>query len=592
MKSAMLRVLGTAAVAGLLAMNLSAPAHAAGTGLDGTITNQLTGAPVAGAGIIIQHQDGSGWNFANSDDTGHFAFPDADGEYIVQVSANGYVEQWLYGHENRWEADVIPAPSTIKVPLMPIQYGDVAGRVVSHKGGGGIENVNVELRRDGNWVGNARTDTNGGYRFAHVETDTDYTAIFTFPSGQVIWYDGVESEYQATEFAVKPGETTKVDLTRPPVGNLVIRALDAVNGEPIVGYCFYHQDGPVAWNTTCTDDRGKAFVRDLTVGDYSGGGYDPNEVYVNGHFDPVTVTEGDTTTVTVRLEKSVSLHVDFVDAVTGDPVDGACVILADPVRTDTGSGGHCGSQVDLKNLFAQEHFRLFVAPYDHQHGAQWVSTTGQGTGDPAQAKVYKPVPGERVAVTVKLDGAGSVTGVVKDAATGAGLRSVCPAATGPGASYGSSTNSFCTWDGQYTIRDLGPYQWKLAFPAYDGTHAWTWSGDAVNRAAASPVQVVAGETTTLDVSLPATGTVSGTVTVPDGRCLQCVSIVAVDATTGDYAGQRTSPRADGAFTMKGFNTQDVRLLYSVDDGLAEYPTVLHTTAGGAVTDVKIAVPAS
>ncbi|MGW5667311.1 carboxypeptidase regulatory-like domain-containing protein [Micromonospora sp. NPDC003776] len=597
MKGRVLRALGAAATAGLLAvMGLTGPAQATETaGLDGTITNKLTGAPVAGAGIVIQQQDGSHWNFTNSDTAGHFAFPDTPaGQYTVQVNAGGYVEEWLWGHRNSWEADLITAPGTLQIPLMPIQYGDVAGRVVDRKGGG-IPRVNVELRRGGNWVGNTATDDAGRYRFSRVETDTNYQAQFTFPSGQVLFNGGASSEYEAPYFAVQADATTTVNLTRPPVGNLVVKAVDQETGAAIAGYCWYPQDGPggFSFQTTCTDSQGRARFQDIPVGTYRGGGYDPNEIYVNGLFGPVTVTEGETAKTTVKLEKSVSLHVDFVDAATGEPVSGACATLADPVHTDVSQYGQCGSEVDYKNLFAADHFRLFVAPYDGEHGAQWVSTTGGGTGDPALARVFAPTPGERIRVTVKLDGAGTVTGVVRDAATGAGVTYVCPSPTGPSFDANAGPNSSCTYDGgQYQIRNLGPYQWKLAFPAFDGKHAWAWSGDAATRSSATPVQVTAGGTTTLDVALPATGTVSGTVTVPEGACLRCVSITAVDPTTGDWAGVETSPRADGTFTMKGFNTQDVRLLYSVGDGRVAYPDLIHTTAGGAVNGVAITVPAA
>ncbi|MEU7802877.1 carboxypeptidase regulatory-like domain-containing protein [Micromonospora arborensis] len=595
MNSRVLRALCAAAMAGLMAViGLTGPAQAAeAAGLDGTITNKLTGEPVAGAGIVIQQQDGSNWNFTNSDTDGRFAFPDTPaGEYTVQVNANGYVEEYLYGHQNSWEADLITVPATLQIPLMPIHYGDVAGRVVDQKGAG-IAHVGVQLRRGANWVADTVTNNQGRYRFERIETTSNYTAQFTFPSGQVLFNGGVESEYDAPPFTVTANKTTTVNLTRPPVGNLMVRAVDKKTGAAIAGYCWYPQDGPFSFRTTCTDKLGRARFQDMPVGTYRGGGYDPNKVYVNGLFGPVTVTENETTRATVKLEKSVSLHVDFVDAATGDPVNGACVTLADPVYTDVGQNGRCGSEVDYDNLFAEEHFRLFVAPYDEEHGAQWVSKTGGGTGDPAQAKVFKPVPGERIRVTVKLDGAGSVTGVVRDAATGTAVRDVCPTPTGPAFSYTEGPNANCTYDGgQYTIRNLGPYQWKLAFPAYDGQHAWAWSGNAVSRASATPVQVVADETVTLDAALPATGTISGTVTVPDGTCLTCVGITAVDATTGDWAGIQPSVRSDGTFTMKGLNTQDVRLLYSVGDGRVAYPNLIHTTAGEAVTGITITVPAA
>jgi hypothetical protein len=143
-------------------MGLTGPARAASSaGLDGLVIDKVTGAPVSGAGIVIQQQDGSGWNFTNSDSAGRFAFPDdAAGQYIVHVMANGYVEQWLDGHQNQWEADLITVPATLRIPLMPIQYGNVAGRVVSSTGAG-IASVSVQLRRAGNWVADTATAPGG-----------------------------------------------------------------------------------------------------------------------------------------------------------------------------------------------------------------------------------------------------------------------------------------------------------------------------------------------------------------------------------------------------------------------------------------------
>lgn len=574
----LLRLFGVATVVALTATSLTVPAHAAGTGLDGTITNALTGAPVVGAGIVIQHPDGSGWNFANSDSAGNYDFPDASGQYVVRVSAGGYVEQSLNA----------TAPGTTDISLMPIQYGSIAGRAFKH-GGGVIPNVYVELRRNDNQVANTATDAKGRYRFDNVETGT-YTIKFRFPSGFELWYDNADESHRST-FEVTPGATTTINVTRPPVGNLVIKALDKVTGKPIAGYCWYYQEGPQHLETVCTNSKGQAKLTDILTGTYRGGGFDQNEVYVNALYGPATVTSGNTTTTTVRIEKSVSVRVSFVDAATGGPITGAaCVRLASPVPTGVGTGSQCGSQVEFKNLFSQDIFQVWVAPVNGVHGAQWVSETGGGTGDPELAKVFRPNPGERVEIVARLDGAGSVTGVVRDVATGAEVGSVCPSPTRPRNSYGPNENADCTFGGTYFVRNLGPYQWKLAFPAFDGRHAWAWSGNAPNRATATPVQVVAGQSVTLDVALPATGTISGAVTGPEGSCLQCTGIVTLDAVTGEYAGISPFIAADGTFTIKGFHTQDVWLYYSFGEELIRYPTMLQTTAGGAVTGVVINRP--
>ncbi|HTJ36925.1 MAG TPA: carboxypeptidase-like regulatory domain-containing protein [Dactylosporangium sp.] len=568
-------------------------AAAAGTGLDGTITNALTGAPVSGAGIVIQFEDGSHWAFTNSDATGHFSFPDAAaGQYIVDVTGNGYVEQWLNGKADRYTADKIAVPGTVSVSLMPIQYGKIAGKVTK-PGGGGLKDIYVELRRGGNWVGYTSTDTKGRYHFDNVETGANYTMFFRFPSGQVVWYDHAD-EWNATPFEVKPNATTTIDLVRPPVGNLNIKTLDRQTKAPIVNYCWYYQEGPLQFQTVCTDQNGVAKLKDIPVGTYGGGGYDQTNVYVNGLFGPTVVTENATATAVVKLDKAASLHVTFVDAATGAAVEGgACVAMMGVTNSELGWPNNCGPAIDVKPLFPGDKFRLFVATTDHVHGAQWVSTSGAGTGDPDQAKVYSPNAGEQINVTVRLDPGGSVSGTVKDASTDAFARSVCPTPATPSASYSSNSQANCVdeWaNGQYTVHDLGPYQWKIAFPDYSGQHAWVWSGDKINRAQATPVQVVAGQTVNLDVKLPATGAISGTVTGPAGSCIQCTYITVVDAVTGDNAGVSPYVYPDGTFTIKGLNTNDVWLYYSVAGEMVKYPTQFHTTAGSTTTGVTITLP--
>jgi hypothetical protein len=235
---------------------------------------------------------------------------------------------------------------------------------------------------------------------------------------------------------------------------------------------------------------------------------------------------------------------------------------------------------------------LFASVSDDVHGAQWVGKNGLGTGDPDKAKVYDPKPGEQITVTVKLDGAGSVSGTVKDATTGEGVSgSICATPSAPSAGYGPNSQSDCTYQsGEYLIRNLGPYRWKLAFPDFSGGHAWVWSGNAPNRAQATAVKIVAGRTTTLDVSAPATAAISGQVTGPAGACIRCTTIYAVDATTGDYAGITPSVSSGGTFTLKGLNTQDVWLYYTVGDDLVRHPTQLHTTAGTTQSGVVITLP--
>jgi hypothetical protein len=80
------------------------------------------------------------------------------------------------------------------------------------------------------------------------------------------------------------------------------------------------------------------------------------------------------------------------------------------------------------------------------------------------------------------------------------------------------------------------------------------------------------------------------VTGPASACIRCTTIYAVDATTGDYAGITPYVFSDGTFTLKGLNTQDVWLYYTVGDDLVRYPTQFHTTAGTTQPGVIITLP--
>jgi hypothetical protein len=208
-------------------------------------------------------------------------------------------------------------------------------------------------------------------------------------------------------------------------------------------------------------------------------------------------------------------------------------------------------------------YRLFVYARDGEHGSQIVSTNG-GTGDLDRAKVFDAAPGQTVAVKVLLDKAGSITGVVRDKATGKptyACASVLPAPT-QHANSPTDGGVGCTDDtGRYTISGLGPYTWKVEFPAYDDAHAWQWSGGSVNRTHAAGVKVTVGGTATANADLLPTAVIKGNA-VSAGREPVDTEVVAVDAESGDYAGFHGWPEfGTGAYTLTGLGNQRVWVVY-------------------------------
>ncbi|MEU8179691.1 carboxypeptidase regulatory-like domain-containing protein [Micromonospora sp. NPDC049047] len=234
------------------------------------------------------------------------------------------------------------------------------------------------------------------------------------------------------------------------------------------------------------------------------------------------------------------------DAATGAPVPRACAALV-PVdaaaltavtigEDQVGRGGGCSDEqgVLLSSEVAPGAYRLLVRPYDATvHGWQWVGRHG-GTGERERAQVVQVRSGAMTdAPNVRLDPAGTVVGVVTDAATGAPVPRarvmVVPYVPDPKYDdHGPMTDE----NGRYTITGLGPYRWPVQFAA--AGFATVWSGGVGSRAQARTVRVRPQQSATLNQALPAGTPLTGTVRVDE--LLTYAQVIAFDAATGDLAG--------------------------------------------------------
>jgi hypothetical protein len=152
-------------------------------------------------------------------------------------------------------------------------------------------------------------------------------------------------------------------------------------------------------------------------------------------------------------------------------------------------------------------------------------------------------------------------------------------------------NVRCTYtEGRYEISGLGPYAWKVQFPSAYGDYAWQWSGGVADRFSATPVQVTPGGTATADARLRKPGKISGRL-VGATRPFQYTTVIAVNALTGDYAGPEASRNSRYEFSMKGYATQDVRLLFhaNFEDEFQTHPELVHVEAGQETSGVELRV---
>jgi hypothetical protein len=371
-------------------------------------------------------------------------------------------------------------------------------------------------------------------------------------------------------------------------GNLVFTVTDAATGSPGSGLCVDTYNSPTSLSG-CSDAAGQLRFRRIPVGTYWFYTREAPGYLYYGPIDNVVVERRQTTTVPVQLTRPAVAEMTMTDAATGDPVPNACVHYSLEADRNTGNPDVHQCSDGQGRLVLSSYplrFRLFVTPRDGIHGSQWVGPTG-GTGDVHAAQWFQTTAGQTIQIAVRLDPAGTITGTVTDA-NGAGIERACSWVT---AQPSWQIVPFCSGStGRYLIENVGPYQWKLHFADYSGQHAWQWSGNTATSATATPVTVTAGQTTTVDATLPAAGRITGRVvgaTVP----WQYVTVYAVSTVTGEIASPFAFMRPDYTFELGGLATQSVRLVVSASHaGEHTHPDTLDVVQGQTLTGVTLTVP--
>lgn len=484
---------------------------------------------------------------------------------------------------------VVPAPAQAAGST-----GSLGGQL-TNSAGGPVAGIAVRLSSTTNsFIAQTTTDANGSYRFDSVKVG-NYRVRYTY-AFNTVWSHNKSSVTTANVFTVAANALTTVDDVAPDLGNLAVTVTDSATGAGLAGIQVRATSGP-SFFVVHTDSAGTANVNGVLAGTYAIDITDGTGNYFGAAADNLAVTLNQTTPVAFALDATAGADVTMVDATTGAPVANACLWLLLPGQHNVaGSSTSCSGADGTARLrmFGPGPVRFFVAPADGVHGAQWVGDNG-GTGDLDQAKWFTLVGGQTTATTVRLDPAGSISGVITDSATQAGVSGICPsvAPASLGEQPTSMVSTICSGStGQYSVSGLGPYDWKLEFPDYTGAHAWTWSGGAVDRTSATPVPVQAGATATADVALPTAGAVTGTVTKATGTLGYTLIYTTVPA-TDDYAGPYavTSASAGGAYTLGGLNDGDVQVTFDDPASVGHpYPTTVHVTTGSTVTGVDFTMP--
>lgn len=372
--------------------------------------------------------------------------------------------------------------------------------------------------------------------------------------------------------ALAIGSLLAVPAAAAELGTVDMVITNADTGVPVVAPCVTIRSNPE--REACGSD-GTVRVTNVPPGRWEyavtgGASYFPID---GGRY--LTLGSGELLRLPVGLMPGGAIRTTVEDAATGYPVGAICVHLVAPASggqsermRQTCSDGQ--GTLAIGPLSEPGTYQLYAwqsrnpsSPPPVLYGAQWVTASG-GTGDQRQALTITVRSKQVVTIPpIKVDPAGTLRGVIRDATTGATVSGVCayPYAFHPG--QGITSGQHCSdAQGQYTIGDLGPYRWPVEYvpPASTG-YAWQWSGDVADRFSATLTPVSPGATATRDARLAAGGVLTGKVT----RGTQAAGSGYVwthNARTGDIASPSYATIGlDGTFTLRGHRTQDVYVHY-------------------------------
>ncbi|MDF2630842.1 MAG: lectin, partial [Symbiobacteriaceae bacterium] len=295
--------------------------------LQGTITNQATGAPLAGASVEVVQLTGGTSVRAASGTNGAYSTGVPEGTFKVRVTLPGY---------QPYETSISFAPGQVQVlnaALVPLT-GSIAGLILT-EGGFAVADLGVYLiDANGEQVAMARSDDAGRFLFDDVSAGA-YKLLTPNPTAPLAQAEvTVQPNLRADVTLRLPGKATLSLTAEPPsiVGDgrstsTLLAALQLRDGTPLSGTTvrFIATAGSLSTSATSTGADGRASAV-LTAPQIEGTQPRTEQVRVTVRDEAQGIFADAVITVTFL---PASIHGVVTDGATGKPVAGALVEIAE-----------------------------------------------------------------------------------------------------------------------------------------------------------------------------------------------------------------------------------------------------------------------
>ncbi len=465
----------------------------------GTVTDEVSGEPIAGVDVRLYGLDGSWYESATTDDAGEYQADGLEaGSYAAKTDADDHLDE-LYddipcprGYCD--PADGTPIPVEVDAITPGIDFaldrlGAIAGTVTDATTGEPISGAHVEAWRIANdehaEAGYDHTDADGHYVLERLPPDAYAVAVYATDFVDELYDDIPCPPYacqpqDGTPVAVESGAITPgIDFALDRAGAIAGTVTDAATGAPLADIRVEIRDQSGSWvGDVYTDGSGSYTVGGLTAGTYFAH-TDTYQNYLDELYDDLPCHRGCDPTAGTPIAVSlgattggIDFALDLGGTVSGTVTDAA---TGEPIYTKVSLWAADGSEVD--DDYCSGPFSFAGLP-----GGTYFAKAADRTGDRYLAELYDdivclpgcdPTAGTPIEVTpgttttgidFALDRGGVITGRVIDAASGMPTESARINVWDAAGSY-VDHRGYVNSLGSYTVVGLHPGTYFVAASA-------------------------------------------------------------------------------------------------------------------------------
>ena len=420
-----------------------------------------------------------------------------------------------------------------------------------------VPNVNVSA--SGNGEGSAVTNSQGQYSITSYLGTGTYS-LSTLATGYV--------DAELNNVAVTSGQTTSgVTMLIAESGIITGQVTDASTGHPVANVIVTAENSTGSDNTgfaTFTDSNGNYEINtNLPTGTYNVSAYAYIGPYMYQSVSPITVTEGATTpNINFALPVSATISGTVTDASSSAALSGISVFA------ESSNGQYFGTATTDSNGHYTMDTNLGTGTYN-------VTTIFPTNHLPATVSSVSVTQGQTTSgVNLALQPSGIISGTITNSVGGTPIAGADVLA--------SSVDG--TYEGSATTNSAGAYQ--ITTDLGTGTYSVeAFYGDSFNTVAG--VGVTQGQTTSgvnMQLTLPASGTITGKVTDALGNPISGASVDALNINT--FASGSATTDSSGDYTISTGLTTGTYNVTASDD---EYTTVTQTGVSVTVSQVTSGV---